>query len=82
MAQEKLTRSIEENMRSILKGSSDITTATGEEKKTVFEVSSSVDYLGTIMDRVTRSSGEMLQVMERLYRGIELLNSIIRQEKG
>ncbi len=60
VSQEKLAGEIHENMSSVYRESSEISTATNEQRKTMYEVSGSVEHMNTIMYDVLSISAVLM----------------------
>ncbi len=76
ISQGELTVELQENMKNILKGSSEIRVATSEEKISIQEVSRSVDMLNEVMNEVLVMSARMNEAMEKLQARIDLLSDL------
>ena len=79
VSQENLTRDTQQNIELILRGSSDITGATEQEKNAIFEVQKSIDHLSGITSGVTERVGVMVESLEKLYRRIHLLQDTLKK---
>ncbi len=79
ISQEKLTETIEQNMQKILTGSSNITTATKEEKITIQEVTNSIEQLVEITGMVTEKSDSLTDSLDTLTARIEVLRSLVKE---
>ncbi len=79
VSQEKLTRETERNMESMLRGSSDISTATEQEKHAIFEVQKSIDHLSGITTGVIERVHTMVESLDKLYRRINLLQEAVKK---
>lgn len=80
ISQEKLTTEIENNMNSILSGSSEISSSTQEEMAAVSEVTKSMVNLTGIMEQVKACSDQMTEILSRLYKRIDILNNSLDEE--
>ncbi|MFW5770885.1 MAG: methyl-accepting chemotaxis protein [Spirochaetota bacterium] len=79
ISQEKLTETIEQNMQKILTGSSNITSATKEEKITIQEVTNSIEQLVEITGMVTEKSDSLTDSLDTLTARIEVLRSLVKE---
>ncbi|MCU0845681.1 MAG: methyl-accepting chemotaxis protein [Spirochaetes bacterium] len=77
--QERLARVIQENTRTISRGSEEIARSTEEEKTTMQEVSRSIEYLNEIMMGVLGNAGRLLEALGNLQSRIETLNSVVEE---
>ena len=76
-SQEKLAVTVQENMKSIEVRSSDITSSTEEQKKTISEVSRSIEYLNRIMYDVLESSKILTDSMMILEKQVKSLSGMV-----
>jgi methyl-accepting chemotaxis protein len=76
-AQGALTGQIENNMHLVLKGAGEISVATKEETKTIEEISTAVDLLSDIMQRVISGSSELMKGMDTLKFQIDSLEKML-----
>ncbi len=76
-SQERLATTVQENMKSIEVRSSDITSSTEEQKKTISEVSKSIEYLNRIMFDVLESSKVLTDSMIILEKQVKALSGMV-----
>ena len=76
-AQETLTMKIEEQMGLISRGSSEISTATNEQKHAMTEVMVGIEALNEVVVKVNFNSQQMVSISEKLSHRIALLNRIV-----
>jgi len=77
MDQESMTKDLHEHMNRVSKGSSEITSATGEQKNAIEEVVKTVEMLNSITEKINDSSGKMVDISGTLSHRIALLNRIV-----
>lgn len=78
ISQEQLTKSIEENMASVLLGSSQITAATQEEKVAIGQISSTIQQLVTITNAVYENTEVLTKALTNILSQIAMLQSIVQ----
>lgn len=78
LKQEKLASTIQDNMSSIARESSYITSATDEQKTTMEEVSKSLEHLTTIMDHVVNNTNTLMDSTLILHKQTEAMKKISR----
>ncbi len=81
MSQEQLTKSIEENMVVVLQGSSQITTATQEEKITLSQITSTINQLVEITNSVYENTEALTKTLTKIMSQIDTLQSISHEKK-
>ncbi len=82
MSQEQLTKSIEENMAIVLQGSSQIASATQEEKITINEISSTIQQLVTITNAVYDNTEILTKTLTKILSQIDTLQSIVEEKNN
>ena len=80
VSQEGITRNAQKNMEIILQGSSDIASATEQEKTAIFEVRKAIDHLMGITGGVNARVTAMVESLEKLYRRISLLKETVKRD--
>ena len=76
-SQEALTMKIEKQMELISRGSSEISSATSEQKHAMSEVLGGIEALNEVVEKVNFSSLQMVNISEKLSHRIALLNKIV-----
>jgi methyl-accepting chemotaxis protein len=82
LKQEQLAATIQDNMSSIARESSYITSATDEQKTTMEEVSKSLEHLTTIMDHVVNNTNTLMDSTLILHKQTEAMRKISRGEES
>ncbi|GAB4219273.1 MAG: hypothetical protein Kow00102_01960 [Spirochaetota bacterium] len=82
ISQEQLTKSIEENMALVLQGSSQITSATQEEKITIGEISSTIQQLVTITNAVYENTEMLAKTLTKILSQIDMLQSVVQTKNN
>lgn len=75
--QQELTLNIRHYMESVTKGSSQISIATREQNTAMGEVMSTVEALNLVVNRINSSTGNIVDMSEKLSKRIEVLNATL-----
>ncbi len=78
ISQEQLTKNIEENVALVLQGSSQIASATQEEKVTIGEISSTIQQLVTITNAIYENTEMLTKILTKILSQIDMLQSIVQ----
>lgn len=76
ISQEELTKTIEENINTVLQGSTEITNATSEEKAAISEITATINQLITITNTVYENTKILSETLSKITMQIDLLQSI------
>ncbi|HOR94927.1 MAG TPA: methyl-accepting chemotaxis protein, partial [Spirochaetota bacterium] len=76
ISQEELTKTIEENINTVLQGSTEITNATSEEKAAISEITATINQLLTITNTVYENTKILSETLSKITMQIDSLQSI------
>lgn len=77
ISQEQLTKTIQENVSKVIRGSAEISTATNEEKMTIHEITATINQLVSITNVVSEQTELLTITLSKLVAQIDSLQTIV-----